>query len=260
MRKILHMVFWALLVAGVVFAVAYVGQKHNETICEYFELSVENQNYDALTNAAKLRAMIIATTDTLAGKTIGEIKPYEIHHLLNANPYIKHADIQTDINGELKIKVVLRQAIIRIINKDGYSYYIGKEGWLMPVNPGFPSRVLIANGSINDGVSNLQGRKMHIDSLAANSIVRKLYDLAKYVNNSDFLNKLIGQLWITTSGELEIIPLIGEYTILFGSFDEMEEKFEKLATYYREGTSKAGWIDYRSVDLRYKNQVICSKK
>jgi len=260
MRKILHTGFWVLLVAGLVFLVVFISHKHNETICEHFELSIEDQNYDALTNAAELEAIILAATDTIAGKTLNEIDPYDIHNILNENPYIKYADIQTDINGKLKVDVVLRQAIIRVINKAGISFYIGSEGWLMPVNQGFPSRVVIANGSISNGTAGVQNNKVHVDSLSENSNVRKLYELGKYINSSEFLKKLIAQVWITTSGELELIPVIGEYTILFGSFDEMEEKFEKLAIYYKEGASKAGWIDYRSIDLRYKNQVICSKK
>ena len=260
MRKILHTGFWALLVAGVVFVVAFVGQKHNETICEHFELSIENQNYDALTNAEELEAIIIAATDTIAGKTLNEIDPYDIHNILNENPYIKYADIQTGIDGKLKISVVLRQAIIRVINKEGLSFYIGGEGWIMPVNPGFPSRVIIANGSVSDVIAVAQNKKVHVDSLPENSLARKLYEMGKYINSSEFLKKLIAQIWITTSGEVELIPVIGEYTILFGSFDEMEDKFEKLAIYYKEGASKAGWIDYISIDLKYKNQVICSKK
>ncbi len=253
------MVIWGALLAGVVFALAFIEQKHDETICEHFELVVENQEYDALTSAAELRSMIIAGTDTLSGKTLGEIDPYDIHLILDKNPYIKYADIQTNIDGRLKIDILLRQAIVRIINKDNLSYYIDREGWLMPINQGFPSRVLIVNGSINDRISGLKNQKLHVDSLPASSIVKKLYELASYINNSPFLNKLIAQVWINNSGELELIPIIGEYTIMFGDFEDMEDKFEKLTAYFREGACKAGWINYSSIDLRYKNQVICSK-
>ena len=139
------------------------------------------------------------------------------------------------------------------------SYYIDEEGWIMPVNTGFPSRVPVINGYIKDGISQIGKHKFHVDSLQQNNVAGKIYELAKYMKEDEFLNRMIGQVYITPQGELEIIPCIGDYTILFGTFDNKEEKFDKLLAYYREGAGKAGWIGYRSIDLRYKNQVICSK-
>jgi len=150
--------------------------------------------------------------------------------------------------------------VIRVINKKGFNYYIDAEGWIIPVNPGHPSRIVIANGSINDGISDLPEGKMHISSLPASSPVRNLFKMAIKIDGSPFLKKLITQIWIDKNKELELTPMLGEYTLKFGGFDEMEGKFEKIETFYREGAGKAGWIDYRSVDLRYKNQIICSKK
>ncbi len=258
-KRFLHIIIWGALIAGLVFVMVFVGQKHNETVCEQFELSIENQEYDALTNEEALRALIISGTDTLAGKTLAEIQPYDIHLILDRNPYVKYADVQTGIDGKLTVNVGLRQAIVRIINRNNISYYIDKDGWLMPVNQGFPSRVPIINGSIRDGITDLQNQSLHVDSLVAGSVVRKLYKLAKYMNEHEFLNKLIAQVWVNPSGELELIPVIGEYTILFGDYEDMEKKFEKLTAYYKEGAGKAGWIDYSSIDLKYENQVICSK-
>jgi len=258
-KRFLHIVIWGLLIAGLVFAIVFVEQKHSETICEQFDLNVENQDYDALTSAEALKDQIIEGTDTLSGKTLAEINPYEIHLILDRNPYVKYADIQTGIDGKMKIDVVLREAMIRVVNKNNLSYYIDREGWIMPISPGFPSRVLVANGSINDGISKLGEQKIHIDSLSASSAAVKLFGLASYITKDEFLHKLIGQIWINRSGELELTPVIGEYTIMFGGFEDMEDKFEKLSAYYMEGAGKAGWIDYKSIDLRYKNQVICSK-
>ena len=258
-KRFLHIIIWSLLIAGLVFAIAFIEQKHSETICEQFDLNVENRDYDPLTSAEALKEQIIKGTDTLAGKTLAEINAYDIHLILDRNHYVKYSDIQTGIDGKLKIEVVLKEAIIRIENKDNISYYIDREGWIMPISQGFPSRVLVANGSISDGISSLGGEKIHVDSLSASSVARKLFGLATYITKDEFLHKLIGQIWVNRSGELELIPVIGEYTIMFGGFEDMEDKFEKLSAYYKEGAGKAGWIDYMSIDLRYKNQVICSK-
>ena len=258
-KKFFHMVVWGVLVAAVIFALIFVEQKHNETICEHFKLNIVNPGHDDLTDAASLTSLIITGTDTLAGKSLAEISPYDIHLILDKNPYVKYADVQTGIDGKMEVNVTLRQAVVRIMNKDGVSYYIDHEGRLMPISPGFPSRVLIINGNIRDGITGIKDKRLYVDSLSEGSVVRKLFKLAQYIYKDEFLNKLITQVWMDGNRDLELIPLIGEHTIKFGDFSDMEDKFEKLTVYYREGAGKAGWIDYRSIDLRYKNQVICSK-
>jgi len=256
-RKILNIAIWCILIAGVVIALAFLSRQHQSIVCDDFSLVVLNPGPDALTDAATLRSSIIAATDTLEGKRLSEIDPYIIHQILEANPYVKQVDVQTSISGNMTADVELRKAIARIFDRDGQSYYMDEEGWMMPVNPGFSARVLVVNGSIPGRTSN--NKNKHIASLPEKSLIRELYSMAQYLHKDEFLGRLVSQVWRNPHGEMEMIPLIGEYTIKFGGFDHMEKKFENLSVYYQEGAGKAGWIDYSSIDLRYENQVICSK-
>lgn len=253
------MVLWGMIIFGIVLMLSFVGKKHEETVCVEFELSIQNESDDALTSAPELRELIIKTTDSLVGKRLGEIDHYHIHRVLKSNPYIRSSRVQTSLDGKLMVGVTLREPIVRIIGMEGGSCYIDQDGWIMPVNPGFPARVLIANGYISDDVNKLKDKAIHIDSLQESAEIRNIYRLAGQIGGHPFLQRLVSQVWLTEGGELELIPLVGEYTILFGDFSDMEEKFSKLIAYYQEGAGKAGWIDYKSIDLRYKNQVICSK-
>ena len=258
-KRFFHIIFWGILLAGVILLIAFVEWKHSETLCESFELRIVNGGENALTDEDEIRSQIIAVTDTLTGKTLSEIEPVAIHEVLDRNPYIAYADIQTGINGGMTVLVTLRQAIVRFINRDGLSYYIDRDGWIMPLNSGHPSRVTIISGYINDGIDEGSMEKLHVESLPEDSMVSELFELAVYLHEDDFLNRLISQVYVDRQGALELSPLIGNYTILFGEFGGMNKKFEKLTAYYHKGAGKAGWIDYSSIDLRYKNQVICSK-
>jgi cell division protein FtsQ len=210
-KKFLHIVFWGLLITGVVIIIALSERKHNETEISSFELIVENYSAGSLTDEAELTAQIIAATDTLVGQRLGEIKPFVIYKVLDRNPYVKYADIKTDIDGRLKVAVRLRDAIVRVINSKGLSYYIDEEGWIMPVNAGFPSRVPVINGYIKDGINQADKYKFHVDSLPKNNMSVKIYELAKYMNEHEFLNRMIGQVYITPQAELEIIPSFSEH-------------------------------------------------
>ena len=258
-KKILYIILWSVVVAGVIFALAFTGRHHNETVCNEFNVVILNPGPNALTDAGALRSSVIAAIDSLEGKTLAEIEPYDIHRILRSNPYIKDVDVQTSISGKVSAEVELRKAIIRIMGNDGKSYYIDEDAWLMPVNTGFSARVPVMNGYVPEGISIEKNEGTSIYLLDGRDRIGRIYDLAMFIHNDAFLRRLISQIWISRDGELEMTPIIGEYTIKFGGFDDMEKKFENLSVFYREGASKAGWIDYRSIDLRYENQVICSK-
>ena len=60
---------------------------------------------------------------------------------------------------------------------------------------------------------------------------------------------------------MELYPAVGGHKIIFGTTEDMEEKFEKLKVFYKEGLSSIdSWTNYSVINLKYKNQVVCIKK
>lgn len=59
--------------------------------------------------------------------------------------------------------------------------------------------------------------------------------------------------------EIDLIPRSGRHTIRFGRLDEPQRKLDKLMRFYRGGLSRIGWDEYRTIDIRYKDQVVCRK-
>ena len=65
----------------------------------------------------------------------------------------------------------------------------------------------------------------------------------------------------TTSGEiaLRLVPRSGDFIIEFGTLEEREAKLAKLQRFYDKGLSRIGWEHYKTIDVRYDKQVICTK-
>ena len=57
----------------------------------------------------------------------------------------------------------------------------------------------------------------------------------------------------------ELVPRTGSHTVIFGSPDDAEEKLAKLLTFYRRGLRNIGWEEYRTINVKYKEQVVCTK-
>lgn len=89
----------------------------------------------------------------------------------------------------------------------------------------------------------------------------KLLTFVEQVEQNDFWgSELVEIIASTTSSgalELALVPRSGHFTIQFGRIEQVEEKFEKLDRFYRDGLRVVGWDCFREVDVRFSNQVVC---
>ena len=56
-----------------------------------------------------------------------------------------------------------------------------------------------------------------------------------------------------------VYPQVGNHEIIFGS-DRLEEKLDVLRTFYGKGMNEEAWNKYKSINLKYKDQIVCTKK
>ncbi len=91
----------------------------------------------------------------------------------------------------------------------------------------------------------------------------KLLTFVEFVENDSFWRSEVVQIVAHTapSGALELvlIPRSGRHTILFGRIEQVEAKFDRLMTFYRKGLAGVGWDQYRTIDIRYKDRVVCRR-
>ena len=88
-----------------------------------------------------------------------------------------------------------------------------------------------------------------------------IYNISAFITKDSVLASLIHQINITAEKEIELYPSIGNHKIIFGEATDFEEKFNKLKLFYTEGLNKTdGWNKYSTINIKYKNQVVCTKK
>ncbi|MDE6374871.1 MAG: hypothetical protein K2L09_03900 [Alistipes sp.] len=91
----------------------------------------------------------------------------------------------------------------------------------------------------------------------------KLLTFVEYIENDAFWRSEVVQfIASTTPGgalEVDLVPRSGRHTVRFGRIAEIEEKFDRLLRFYEGGLSRIGWDEYRTIDVRYSDQVVCRK-
>ena len=181
-----------------------------------------------------------------------EIDFPRIENMIRDNPFVENAEIYVDIKGNLFIDVVQREPILRVINTKGVSYYIDKNGQKLPVCRKFTARVPVSTGHITDNHS-LEGE-------LESPVLKELYALARFISQDKFWKAQIEQIDVNDKHEFELVPRVGDHVIEFGDATGIVGKFDKLMLFYKEGLKSVGWNKYRSINLKYNDQVVCVKK
>ncbi|MCB9017945.1 MAG: cell division protein FtsQ [Prevotellaceae bacterium] len=176
------------------------------------------------------------------GGTMKDIRTDQIEMVLEKQPRIKQAECYKTPDGKIKVVVKQREPILRIMN-NGHGYYVDSEGKTMPISSDFTAYVPVASGAISE-------------KFAKN----ELYDFALFLKRNKFWDAQIEQIYVDYNEEVELVPRVGDHIIALGKLDSYEYKLEKLMSVYKDGFSRTGWNKYRRVDLRYENQVVCTKR
>ena len=50
------------------------------------------------------------------------------------------------------------------------------------------------------------------------------------------------------------------HRIVLGSFADFEEKLDNLRLFYEKAIPKVGWEKYSIISLKYKDQIVCTKR
>jgi cell division protein FtsQ len=177
---------------------------------------------------------------------------------------IKKISIYKTTNGDLNVNITQRKPMVRVINKHNQGYYIDSDGQLLPLSRNYTSHVLIMNGNISEPFE--IAPNVRIMDWATNEdsaqppLICKLYELARYITDDPFWNAQITQVYVEGPDNIELIPRIGSHTVQFGSADDLETKFTKLKLFYERALPAEGWNKYKLINLKYKNQIVCTKR
>ncbi|MCB0379962.1 MAG: hypothetical protein KDD24_01815 [Flavobacteriales bacterium] len=186
--------------------------------------------------------------------------PLEIEKKIINNSAIKDAQVYKSIDGKLNIQVKQRRPIARIFTRNE-GYYMDEFGGLMPLSDKYTSRIVVVSGYLFEPFSTrYQLNYQNIeDTIAKKTLLDDIYKLAHYIDESEFWTSQIEQVYVNKELEFELIPKVGNHKIVLGGVDNLPIKFNKLMVFYKKGLPKTGWNEYSEINLKYKNQIVCTK-
>lgn len=261
-KKIVHIILIICLPMATLMLLSATSQNNRNLPCKAFIVTIDEAHNHKFVLAETLKRQIHQKIENIEGQPMEPGKMVFIKTLVEGNPFVKTSEVYRTLDGNLIINIKQRRPVLRVINSHNQHFYIDEAGHLMPFSEQYSARVVIANGYIHAGYSPATDLLMAIDEKTlpvAEKRLRDLYKLSKYIDSDPFLKALIDQIYVTSDGQFELIPINGAHIIELGHAFELPVKFDKLRAFYHHGLSRAGWNYYKRINLKYQNQVVCSK-
>ena len=261
MNSWLKNILWLAFIIVIIIAMGFVNSSKQEKTIGLPKVTIKVYEDQLFLNEADILQKLIDK------KLISEIHTYsnidfaKIEFFLMGLSEVKQVDVHTKVSGNWQINIELRKPIARLFNLNGSSCYIDEEGKLMPLSNNYSAHVLTINGYVNETDMNKSVKDViNNDSLKTIEILDDLFNISNYVCSDKFFSSQITHIYVNSENEFELIPRVGKQRILFGDSEQLVGKFKKLKIFYKEGIANSGWGIYDTINVKYKNQIVCSKK
>lgn len=259
MKRILNILVWLGVVAYLIVVLGLVSDRVSKSPCQSLHIAIMDSVENHFISNNDIYNLIVQDQTNILGGELGKINTKELEGKIRNTPFVKTTEVYKSSNGKLNVCITQREPIIRVIDERGVGYYIDKEANIMPLGEYYTARVMVANGwNLTGGVPG-----DNLIELKANAEYRRIYELYQlgvFIYNDDFWRAQIEQIYLTKLGEFQLIPRVGAHIIEFGDISNYQDKFDKLYAMYNQGFQREGWNKYVKIDLKFKNQVVCTKR
>jgi cell division protein FtsQ len=184
--------------------------------------------------------LLIQNEETVKNRAKSKLNLYGLENKVLKNPYVESAAVFLTIGGKLKTVIKQRKPVARVIFKND-SYYVDKQGVKVPLSNNYSARVLLVSGVKND------------------KEIKEILPLISFILGDNFLQKEIVGIDKSHANEYQFAVRSGDYKIDFGNLTEVDVKFKKLKAFYNKAFEDKTIQNYKAINLKYHNQVVCTK-
>ena len=254
-KKILSIVAWVLTAAALIVLFVFAREDYLTSPVKSVKVNIE-RNHDS--GFIKER-LLLADIDGLRGNAnVGTINMLTIQKHLEANPWIESSTSYVDLDGALCINIKEYDPVLRIFGDGGKSAYLTESGVCLPTSRLFTPHVLIANGSFtlrNDTTSFAL-----CDTLVEDQGLIEALHLFKAIERNAFMQSCIGQVYRNNKGQFDIVVKDIDARVTLGDTCQIDDKLRRAEIFIKQKTGTAEIKGMKNINLKYKNQVVCTKR
>lgn len=255
-RHILALCFLALMAICLTAAYETSAVKRDALKCNGLAIAILDSVENSFVSGAEIRKFLDAESGDILGSRAGDIDLTEIEHIIDGKSAVLKSEAYMTKDGTLHIAVTQRRPAVRFQKQNG-GFYADREGFIFPLQDSYTAYVPVIDGNIP--VNATDSYKGEAGSEKEKKWIKDMISLVNYMDETGVWAENIVQITVLDNGDLVMIPRKGKEKFLFGSPQDIEDKFSRMEKYYTGILPAKGEGYYSSVNVKYKGQIICRK-
>ncbi len=243
MRKYYNTLIFIGLAVAIVFLYGFAA--HRSSLREDIGVNVVFENGENLfVSYETVNKLLIQKLNTSGLQPKENINLRQLETYLGDHEMVENAEIYLTLSGELGAIIKQRTPVLRVAC-DKEAYYYDTQGKRMPLSDNYSARVPITADTISEEGDN------------------DLIVLSRIINEDEFLKKQIIAVDMIEKGEhfeYELKTRVGEQKILLGDLQRIEKKIAKLKVFYNKTMLDSTYTNYKTINLKFNDQIVCEKK
>lgn len=245
-KIILRIAGLLLLLVFISVTLSFTTIERKQIVCNHVMVTFD-EPYQFITQK-RIESLINRKFNKLHGGLLEKLNTEIIETELEKNPWVKEAEVfmgygRTDslyLSGGIRVHIVQEEPLLRVADGEN-SFYVTEELNRMPISSSHTTNVIVVTGRTSKAYIN-----------------EDLVNFVKFINDDKFWKAQIQQIHIRENHEYVLVPRVGDQLIVFGKPEKLELRFRNLKALYTKGFSSEGWEKYKTISLKYDNQVVCT--
>ena len=252
-KKILSIVLWVVTAAALV--VLFIFAREN-----YLNTPLKSVNLIPAADSGFVRRSVLhdEIEKAYGNAKVGTVDMIKIQKGLDANPWIESNTAYVDLDGNLNISFKEYEPAFRVFDKNGHSAYVTQEGTVVPACTNYTPYVLIVSGNFlldNDTSSYQLNDTLNRDLNLLNAL--HWYNA---IEGNPFIKNCVGQLYCNKRNDFELTVRGLEARVIVGDTCQAADKLKRLEVFMKQRISNPETNTLKSINLSFKNQIVCTKR
>jgi len=206
------------------------------------EIAIEfEEGNNLFMNYEMVNKLLIQNGTTVKNQAKSVIDLHLLEEKVLSHPMVEDAAIFLTVDGLLKTTIKQRTPIARVLSNKS-SYYIDKQAKIMPLSVNHSARVLLVFGAIKE------------------ADINEIHFLVTTILKDEFLKKQLISIQKMPKNEFVLNTRVGGQKIYLGKIGDLNQKFMNLKSFFSKTMADETIENYSTINLKYNNQVVCTKK
>jgi cell division protein FtsQ len=228
-----------LLCVGLLFLYSFTNQRNEQRKLKNVEVEFVGNEFLFITHDS-VNKLLIENNGLASDYKKVQLDLKKLENKITQHPFVQQSEIYLSVDGQLNARVEQKRPIARVFSMNE-NYYIDENGIQMPISASYSARVPVFYGDYN---------------ATTKAAVLKVL---KAIDQDVFLTKQIVGVELHPNGNFKLRNRVFDFEIDFGKAINIERKFANYKAFYQKAIEVESMQEYKKINLRFTEQVVCTK-